>query len=382
MEHEELRLGVGGPLYRVERAAHVSSLRRLIPLLLAITWAPLVVFALAHRATTGGAGSLIADLSVHARLLVAMPLFLVVERLLANAAHLVVARLFDEGFVPPGAQATLRPLFRSVARWRDAALPESLLLVCALAGGALALVGWIPPAGALHGLGESRYDGVRLWYGLLSLPVFQFVLWRALFRWLLWLRVLFGLARVPLRLLPAHADRRGGIGFVKLPNLAFCAPLLFGVSAILCAGWATQIAGDGKELAAFRLPLLLFAILGLLFAFAPLLVFTPQLLRARLVGERDYGALASDYVRRFQARWIDRADRSDLLGTQDIQSLSDVGNSYQSTVERMRPILFARADWILLLVALLLPTVPVLFTQGAAHDILLRLARMLVGTMP
>jgi len=79
---EELRLGVGGPLHRLERAAHMEPLRRLVPL------------------TSATADSLIRDLSVHARLRVAMPLFLVAERLLDRVGLISVARLFDEGYVP------------------------------------------------------------------------------------------------------------------------------------------------------------------------------------------------------------------------------------------------------------------------------------------
>ena len=42
---EEFRLGIGGPLHRLERAAHLEPLGRLVPLLVGMTWAPLVVLA-------------------------------------------------------------------------------------------------------------------------------------------------------------------------------------------------------------------------------------------------------------------------------------------------------------------------------------------------
>ena len=76
---------------------------------------------------------------------------------------------------------------------------------------------------------------------LVSLPVFQFVLWRSLFRWGLWVFVLGGFSRVPLRLLPMHADRRGGIGFLKTPSINYCGVLLFAVSSALCGAWGTQV---------------------------------------------------------------------------------------------------------------------------------------------
>ncbi len=379
---EELRLDVGGPLHRIERAARIESLRRLIPLLVAITWVPLVVFALAQRALGGVADSLVRDVSVHARLLVALPLFVVAERLLDRVARITVGRLFDEGVVPPASMARVRALVRSVERWRDSALPEAILLGAALCAGAAALVGWLPPAGLLQGVAGSRYDAVRIWYGLASLPIFQFIMWRSLFRYVLWLRIVVGVAGVPLHLLPAHADQRGGIDFLKLPTVVYCALALLATSAVLCAGWATQIGASGAKLASFRTPFLVFVVVGVVAAFAPLAVFTPHLLRARIVGTREYGALVSDYNHRFDARWIARTERADVLGTPDIQSLSDLSNTYQHSVEQIGLILFTRADGLLLAAAAALPAIPLLFAQGPAHEVMQRLAHMLVGAMP
>ena len=379
---EEFRLGVGGPLHRLERAAHIEPLGRLVPLLLAMTWAPLVAFALVQQATSGTADSLIRDLSVHARLLVAMPLILVAERLLDRVGRITVARLFDEGYVPPSSTARVRALIRGVERLRDAALPEALMLVAAALAGVVALSGWTSPAGALHGMESSRYDAVRLWYGLAALPIFQFLLWRSLFRWVLWLRVLVGLTRVPLRLLAAHADRRGGIGFLRTAHVLYSAVMLLATSAVLCAGWETQLDIDKAPIATLRAPLLVFLLFGLALAFAPLLIFTPQLLRARIDGVRQYGALVSDYARRFHERWVARTDHDDFLGTPDIQSLSDLGNTYQSTVDKLGIFLFARADAVLVLIASLLPVVPLLLVQSPPPEVIKRIVGMLAGKMP
>ncbi len=379
---EEFRLGIGGPLYRLERAAHVEPLRRLVPLLLAMTWVPLCAFAEVQRARSGVADSLIRDLSVHARLLVAMPLILVADRILDRAGQITVARLFDEGFVPAASMARLRALIRGVERWRDAALPESILLVAALIAGGLALSGWISPAGPIHGLESSRYDAVRLWYGLASLPIFQFLLWRSLFRWVLWLRVLVGFSRVPLRLIPAHADRRGGIGFLRLAHVLYSAVLLLATSAVLCAGWETQLEIHKAPVATFRAPLIVFVTIGLGLAFAPLAVFTPHLLRARILGMRQYGGLVSDYTRRFDERWVARGDHDQLLGTSDIQSLADLGNTYREAIEKLGIFLCERGDAVLVLIASLVPVVPLLLLQSPAQEVLKRLVGLLAGKMP
>ena len=318
---------------------------------------------------------------MHARLLVAMPLILVADRLLDRGGRLTIARLFDEGYVPPSSTARVRALLRAVERWRDAALPESILLVGALVAGVLALTGWTAPAGALRGLDRSRVDAVRLWYGLAALPVFQFLLWRSLFRWALWLRVLAGLTRVPLRLVPTHADRRGGIGFLRMAHVLYACMMLLATSAVVCAAWETQLEVHRMPIASFRAPLFVFLLIGLVIAFAPLVMFTPQLLRARIRGVTEYGSLMSDYGRRFHERWIGR-DHTGFLGTSDIQSLADLGNSYRDSVDQLGVFLFERADALLVLAACLLPVVPLLLAQSPAPEVINRIMSVVVGKMP
>jgi hypothetical protein len=376
---EPFHIGIGGPFYRLERAAHIDKLGRLIPLFIAVTWAPLLALALTEELISGRHEPLLRDLSVHARLLVALPLLLAAERVLDHTCGVTIGRAFDEGYIPAAATRGVRALLDRVARWRDSSLPESLMLAVALASGVAALTGLTPPAGTVHGLEESPHGLVHVWYALVSLPLFQFSLWRSLFRWVLWMRVLVELSRAPLRLLPAHADRRGGLAFLKHPTLAYGAVLLLALSSVLCAGWGTQVELYGTSVASFRSLFLSFVLVGVLAAFAPLGLFVPKLLRARLEGERRYGALVSDYAQQFEARWIDRAARPDLLGTSDIQSLADLSTSYRENVERLQLVLFAPADWILLLVAALLPALPLLLTTGPAQDVIKKLLHLAVG---
>ena len=69
----------------------------------------------------------------------------------------------------------------------------------------------------------------------------------------------------------------------------------------------------------------MFAILG------PMLVFAPKLAAAKRAGLREYGTLAQRYVREFDGKWLRGGAPADepLVGTADIQSLADLGNSFE-----------------------------------------------------
>jgi hypothetical protein len=376
---EEFHIGVGGPFWRLEQAARVEPLRRLAPLAVAITWVPLVVLTAAEWLLQRAPEPLLRDLSVDVRLVVGLPLLLAADRLLNMSARTVVLRLFGEGYIPPAAEERVKRILRGVLRWRDSPVPEALLLAVAIGVGVAALFGLVPPAGTIHGLAESRHGPVRTWYALVSLPIFQFVLWRSLFRWALWVRVLFGLQRVRLRLLPGHADRRGGIGFVKQPTLVYCSLLLFVTSSILCAGWATQMLVYGTRVEAVKPLFFTFVLVGIVIAVAPLIGFIPQLFLGRLAARRRYGNLVSDYTGRFEQRWLEPGERQGLLGAPDIQSFNDLGSAYREGAEKFEVLPFTPRDAIVLLVAALLPALPLMFLQAPAQEVIARLLKLFAG---
>jgi len=93
---------------------------------------------------------------------------------------------------------------------------------------------------------------------------------------------------------------------------------------------------------------------------------------------REYGLLASRYVEQFQRKWVDggKADSDELLGSGDIQSLADLGNSF-SAVREMRPIPFALSDVGRLALAAALPLLPLGLVVFSFEELLIRILGVL-----
>lgn len=377
--HEAARgfhLGLGGPFHRVERATRLR-LGELILASIAITWVPLVMLSLAQQASSGAIPPLLRELSIHARCLVAIPLFLVAERQLDRACAVAVSRLFSEGFVRPHDRLTLRATLQRLESWVESPWPEALLLLLAIGVSAGRWFGVVHEPGIEHV--ESWRGAPAAWYALVSLPLCQFLLWRSLFRWLLWSRLLFTLSRLDLNLHPTHPDRRAGLAFLKLPSLAYCLLLLLAVSSVLCGAWTTEILTYGTRLSAFKSLFYVFVFVGTLVAFGPLLFFVPSLLAARRRGEIAFGALAGDYSAQFEARWLSGRPRGNMLGDPSPQTLADIGNSYRESVEKLQPLLFGVRDVIALFVVAQLPAMPLILTRVPARETLLHLLHLLTG---
>jgi hypothetical protein len=233
--------------------------------------------------------------------------------------------------------------------------------------------GWYgaPGAGQLH-LAPAGY-----WLMFVSLPIFHFILLRWYFRFVLWFRFLWQISRLNLRLAPIHPDRSAGLGFMGRSIDAF-APLVFAQSALLAGMIASLIFHAGRDLMAFKVEIAVFLAFFVAIILAPLMVFAPQLARARQQGLREFGGLASRYSEAFQQKWIHRGASADeaLLGSADIQSLADLGNSF-SVVQEMRVVPFGLKDLIRLAAAAAIPLLPLTLTIFSLDELVGRILKVL-----
>jgi hypothetical protein len=121
-----------------------------------------------------------------------------------------------------------------------------------------------------------------------------------------------------------------------------------------------------------------FVALFVLLILGPLGVFTPTLLQAKRKGLGEYGVLASRYVQGFEGKWIRGCapKHEEILGSGDIQSLADLGNSY-AIVQEMHVVPFGIEDVTPLVVASVVPLLPLLLTVFSLQDLVMRLIKIL-----
>jgi hypothetical protein len=203
-----------------------------------------------------------------------------------------------------------------------------------------------------------------------SLPIFQFLLVRWYFRLFIWTRFLWQVSRIDLHLIPTHPDRVGGVGFLSNTIYAF-APLVLAHGAMLAGQFANRIFFLGAELPDFKMEIVAIGIYLLCLVLGPLLVFSPQLEKAKRQGLGEYGMLAARYVREFDRKWLRGGAHVNepLMGTADLQSLADMNNSY-GAIRNMRLAPFSRDSVLLLVAFLLAPIAPLLLTLMPLEDLL------------
>jgi hypothetical protein len=386
---DEFSLVLGGPLFHLWRRTRLSGenlelLRRRIIAMVLVTWMPLFLLASFEGHAWRGTARLpfLLDAEQHLRLLLALPLLIFGELLVHRRICLIVRQFLSRGLISESARARFDAAVTSARRLRNASAAE-LVLIAFVYGfgvpyfwrnyGALDVVSWygIIVAGRFH----PSLAG--WWLGCVSLPLLQFLLLRWYFRLFIWMRFLWQVSKIELRLVPSHPDECGGIGFLNLVQGAF-APLVLAQGILLSGLIANRVFFAGARLPDFLVDIVVILAVTVSVIFVPLLVFAPQLNEAAATGMLEYGALAQQYVREFEQKWLRSTESigEPLLGSADIQSLADWSNGFE-VVQEMRSVPFTIRDVLQLGAIALLPILPLMLTMLSLRELLERIIRLL-----
>jgi hypothetical protein len=380
---------LGGPIFQLLRRSHLADdalelLYRRIIIISLFCWLPLLVLsALGGKLLAGSAAvPFLPDIEVHVRFLVATPLLIGAELVVHRRMRLVVKQFLERHLIPESAMARFDAAIASLFRLRNSVLAEVLLIAFVYGVGILIVWRHYVAIDAATWYATPAAEGSKLslaglWYGYLSLPIFQFLLLRWYFRIFIWTRFLWQVSRIDLSLVPTHPDHVGGLGFLSQTVYAFV-PLLIAHGALLAGLLADRIYHLGAKLPDFMIEILVLVVFLMCVVLGPLLVFAPQLAHVKRSGLREYGTLAQRYVREFDAKWQRGGAPADepLIGSGDIQSLADLSNSFE-VVRTMRIAAFTKETILQLAAATLAPIAPLLLTMMPLEELLKKLLGIL-----
>jgi hypothetical protein len=383
----ELALIEGGPgasvmkrLGLIRLDPGIGTLRTAM-VLASVAWLPLVILSLIQGRFVSGdlAIPFLSDLAAHTRFLVAIPIFILAEIPIRARLIRVGRQFIDSGTVRADEHERFIQIVEGLRRLRDSRIAELTILGLAYAGTYVALTGglkhgrttWYQP-GPGTGLSAAGY-----WYSFVSLPMFQFLMYRWIYRLAIWGVFLRRVAKLNLNIVPTHPDGAGGLDFVGKGSIPF-GIIVFALGAVVSSAIATNVLYAGSKLQDYQQIYIAFLLIVLVIFAGPLILFAPKLAQVKRDGLMEYGAFASRYTQLFHDKWVKHYGCQDepLLGTGDIQSLADLGNSYL-IIRKMRVIPIEMRDFVALVLPGVLPAVPLLATVMPVSDILKGLLRLL-----
>jgi len=382
---QDFSLVLGGPLFQLLCRSHLSGnalelWRQRIVVITLIAWLPLLVLS-ALQGQAWGRGAVVPfllDVEAQVRFLIALPLLIVAALVVHQRMRLVVRQFLERDLIPKSALPYFDAAIKSAFRLRNSLIAEILLIGFVYIVGVLLFWRHYVALATATWYAVPIPDGIEfslagIWYGYVSLPVYQFLLVRWYYRLFIWMRFLWHVSRIELALVPTHPDRVGGLGFLSNTVYAFM-PLALAHGAMLAGPIANRIFYLGAALPEFKVEIAVVVIFLLLLVFGPLLLFSPQLAQAKRTGNREYGALAARYVREFDAKWVRGGASADepLVGSGDIQSLADLANSFE-VVRTMQFAPITKDAFLRLVAATVIPVVPLALTMMPLEELLRKL---------
>jgi hypothetical protein len=344
-----------------------------------IAWIPLAVLV-AIDIVLGRPGilySFVEDIGVHARYAIAAPLLVLghvvcARRLGRIAYHFQVSGLLDEDD-----QRRVREALEATRRRVHSLWAEAVVILFVYSQ--VAVIVTLEPQILRQAAWQVAADGVGLspagwWHGVVSVPLLLALLLGWLWRIANWAWFLRTVSRLNLRLVSAHPDQAGGLGFLSQSVRAFCI-VGMGLGAIVAGRFGYIYRHDLAT--PFTNVLLVggVAALALILAVGPLLFFMRPLMQSWRQGALEYGVLASDMGVQFERSWFGGNERP-MLAEPDFSAATDL---YQvvSNVYSMRFIPVDPRSLLMLVVATLTPFVPAMFLSMPTQMVLGELKALL-----
>jgi hypothetical protein len=370
----------GGPLFTLQKRLGLIKdeapyLKRRATLAAVITWLPLLILAAMQGLASGHAVPVpfLRDFSDYTRFLLAIPLLLLPENILGPRIADAAAHFVTSGVIQKKDFQRFDKFVQLGLESRDSVTAEGVIVVLAYLSAWVAFRE-IPNHVSTWYRSVSESGTTLTWAGYwlvgFCMPLYQLLVLRWLWRLFLWLQFLGRVSKLDLHLFPTHPDEAAGLGFVGDAQ-RFFGIILFAFSLGSAGVLAREIVYDHVPLVTFAPAIAAYVVIALLIVVGPLMVFTRLLLKTKRIGLHQYGTLATDYTGSFHEKWIENQNptQEPLLGTADIQSLADLGNSY-GYIEKMKPLPVDPRTLVHLVLASLLPLTPLLLTVMPLKDIL------------
>lgn len=380
-DNRQFSLVRNDPFYRLQRRiglipAHGDGFKRRAVAYALIAWLPLVIASWLAGTVVESAGisePLLGHIGIHVRCLIAIPLLVLAEGVAQQAIPLFIREFRRTGLIGEAQTSQFDQVLAGMLRLRNQAFPWVVIVGLVVTWTAAFLL--TPNQDEIQWAGsESRSLAFGAWWFLLvTRPIFSILLLAWIWRLILLGILLFRIARLPLQLVVMHPDRFAGLGFLDRVPVVY-SPFILSVSAVMAGAWAHSVFYHDVPVPSLYMQMATLLVVLVVIGLAPMLMFTPMLLRAKKRALLDYGVLLAQHGRAVDARWIGQQDVPEypMLNAPELGPVADIQALYQS-VAAMRPAIVNKSILAKIIVPAALPLLVLVATQWPLKSTLSKL---------
>lgn len=325
-----------------------SSVAKKTIFFVVISWLPLLILSLIDGTAINPSIKIpfLFDFVLYVRVFAVLPLLFIAERTLSSIIFRSLSHFVESGIVSGNNIEDYKVNLKFFGRFKDSVIIDFIIIVFAYA---IVIIGWgnvwkyydITSSLTTWQFSQTIQGQLSIggyWYAFITIPIYLFFFYKLIWKFLLWAIILFKISRMKLNLFATDPDRSGGLGFIGHHQFFF-GILGFIQSSIFSAEIASKVIYADAVIEDFKFIILGYVVLFALVLIFPMFFFVRKLTLTKLKGLMEYGVTSHKYVSGFHDKWINgiNPEGEKLLGTADIQSLADLGNSYE-IIKTMIPI--------------------------------------------
>lgn len=327
----------------------------------------------------------IKDVIPSVRGLVAIPLLVLADNVIEPMMASTLRYLQTSGLVPDTEKEHVNNAAERMAYQMNSKWMQILLVVLAI------MISWMLQSDYVEMWAELEVTSWVLfqengvvdetlagtWFLLVTSPLVSFLLYRWVWRLIVWSLFLFRVSRLDLNLYASHTDLAGGLGVIGRGQSYF--GIVFVVlGTLLSSDIAENILYEGGKLLDLKqvVFIFIFILMSLAVVLMPLLFFTKKLFKLKRTSLIEYSVLQHQISRDFHKHWIQcKTDR--MVDSMQPSAMADYSAVYV-TINNMRLVPLDPKTIIILAIILLLPFLPLALTQSSIWEILYKIGSSLV----
>jgi hypothetical protein len=379
--NEYFSISEGGPFNNAVQKIGLNTNAKQVAVALCITWLPLLIItAFEGTIYSGVSVPFLKDVSIHVRLLIVLPILLTIKGII-NSKSIDLEKYFSDTLMNDDEkQVVLNRELHRIKRLINSAIPEIIFILI------IAALTMSPLKGGLLSEATSwRVEGSETtlslagkWVVFVSIPIFQFLILRWLWRYIIWALFIFRMAKTRLNLQPTHPDQCAGLGIVADVHKYF-GLIFLAINIVASAEMITRIIKNPDSFHAIRGEAIGNITICVVLLFLPLFFFIAKLIMARHYALMDLGNVGATLSTKFEEEWIGNTpiEKKVLEGKVSTTTLQDYSAIYRST-EKMRSVPFRLPDVVLVILILFIPYIPILVIHYSIVELLQKLFGLLL----
>lgn len=385
---EDFSLSEGGPFHRALVKTKLINRPGKVALIgLFIAWVPLLIItSINGTAFYGTEMPFLKDAAIQGRLLLAIPLLIIIRHTIDIKVNAVIHYIADALMSPEERQIIVSTAIYRAKKLTNSAMTELILVIIVIVY-SISLVknqtfgelqGGTTSWMAVFHEGNQDLTFAGRWAFFISIPIFQFLFFRWLWRYFVWILLLFRLSKSRMQLKPTHADKAGGLGIIMLAQRSF--NMLFVAAGLVVSGeLIVRLMKDPGSFNTVQNEIIGFIVVCVILILLPMLFFMGKLLLTKQKALKDLSKLSATLSSRFEEEWINDQPIDKRISESDVDPsmLFDYAGVFES-VQQMRPFPVTIRDVAGLAISLFVPFIPLLVIHFSIVELLQRIIKLLM----